>query len=148
MIKKQRNYLILACLFIISSVSAAIAVQPLSSSAPQSIVITAEELNKMMADGADFILIDARYEQMFKDGHIPGAISIPADKVNAESLAEHTEDMNRKLIFYCADTTCPASRIGAAKAIGAGYKYVYEFPGGIAEWKEHKYSITKAQLKK
>ena len=104
--------------------------------------ITAEELNKMIEDKADFILIDARPEQMFKQEHITGAISLPADKVDAQTLAKLSDNMEKKLVFYCADTHCPASRIAAAKAFGAGYKYVYEYLGGIAQWKEVGYKTA------
>ena len=140
------NSLRLSCLLVIFSAIPAMATMPDHSSAPQSIVITADELNKMIQDNASFVLIDARYDELFTSGHIPGAINIPADQVNSGTLAEHAEDMNTKLIFYCSDTHCPASRIGAAKAIGAGYKYVYEFPGGYADWQTHGYDVTKAQL--
>jgi len=106
--------------------------------------ISAEEMHKMVEDKANFTIIDARYEKHYKLEHIPGAINIPADKVNAETLAAVAPDMNAKLAFYCTDVDCTASRIGAAKAIGAGYKYVYEFLGGIKEWKEHNFPVTTA----
>ena len=141
MILKSRYCLILAYLFLILSVSPALTAEKSPT------IISIYELHNMVEDGTDFVLIDARTEDLFKTGHIPGAISLPADKVNSESLAEHADDMNKKLVFYCADTSCPASRISAAKAIGAGYKYVYELPGGFAEWKNESYSVTKAQLK-
>jgi len=107
--------------------------------------ISAEEMHKMVGDKANFTIIDARYEKHYQAEHIPGSINIPADKVNSETLAEIAPDINAKLVFYCSDTECTASRIGAAKAIGAGYKYVYEFLGGIKEWKEHKFPVTSAK---
>ena len=137
----------LALLFLSLSVTSSPAAAS-TASAPTSTAISAEELYKMVKDGADIIMIDARTADKFREGHIPGAISMPADQVNAESLAEHAENMNKKFVFYCADTTCPASRIAAAKAIGAGYIYVYEFPGGYADWKSHGYDYTKPQLTK
>ena len=127
---------LILCLFIILPFAAN------AGSSPQTIDITADELHKMMEDGASLVLIDARYDKMYKEGHIPSAISLPADKVDSESLSKIAESMNSKLVFYCADTKCPASRIGAAKAIGAGYKYVYEFAGGYAEWKQHGYDVV------
>lgn len=145
---KLLSCLIIACLFLITSVNnsrSAVSHQP---STPLSTKIAADELYKMIQDGADIVLIDARREADFKEGHIPSAISLPADKVDAESLAQYADNMNKKLVFYCADTNCTASRIGAAKAIGAGYKYVYEFPGGYADWKKCGYDFTKPQLTK
>lgn len=105
-------------------------------------IISVDEMHKMVEDKANFTIIDTRYEKHFNDCHILGAINIPADKVNAQTLAQVAESVDSKLVFYCADTNCPASRIGAAKAIGAGYKYVYEFSGGIKEWEEHKHPVV------
>lgn len=145
MIKSITKNTLLACLFLLVSVSPSQAVVPNQNANASH--INASELKKMLDDGADLLLVDARNEELYKDGHIPGAVNIPADKVNSESLAVYAEDMNKKLVFYCSDTSNPSGRIGAAKAIGAGYKYVYELYGGYSEWKKNGYNVTKAQLK-
>ena len=107
--------------------------------------ISGEELHKMIEDNADFILIDARGTEEFKKEHIAGAINLPANKVDAETLEKLSDNMEKKLVFYCSSTKCTASRIASAKAFGAGYKYVYEYLGGLADWKEQKYKTVTAK---
>ncbi len=41
--------------------------------------VTAPEVKGMMDRGERFVLIDARDEVHFRNGHLPGAISIPAE---------------------------------------------------------------------
>lgn len=99
-------------------------------------VITAETLKKMMEDGAEFLLIDARRKKDYDDKHIAGAINLSAIDTNAKTLAEVAPEMDTKLVFYCQNAKCQASPIAASKALGAGYKYVYEFKNGLDEWVE------------
>lgn len=106
--------------------------------------ISTATLKKMIDDKAVFILIDARRQKDFDKEHIETAIALPATDVNAKTLAEVAPDVKTKLVFYCQNPKCQASPIAAAKAIGAGYTYVYEYSAGIDDWKEHEFPIVKA----
>lgn len=132
-------------LFIFASVLPFIAYSHNESHEPQ--VISAETINKMMHDDANLRLIDARREKDYWEEHIEGALSLPATEVNAQSLAEVVRNMETKLIFYCQNTKCQASRIAGSKAIGAGYRYVYEYSGGIEDWKDHDYPTKMLKVK-
>ena len=101
--------------------------------------ISAETLKKMHDDSAKFILIDARRAEDYAKEHIVKAINLPATDVNSKTLAEVAPEMTTKLVFYCQNLKCQASHIAASKALGAGYKYIYEFSAGIEGWKEHSY---------
>ena len=103
---------------------------------PKSAPITGENLKKMFDDGAEFLLIDARREKDYDKEHIPGAINLSAIDTNAMTLAKIAPDINTKLVFYCQNVKCQASPIAASKAIGAGYRYVYEYSKGIEGWKK------------
>jgi len=107
--------------------------------------ITAETLKKMHDDSAHFLLIDARRTEDFTKEHIEGAISLPATDVNSKTLDEIAPDNKTKLVFYCQNLKCQASHIAASKALGAGYKYIYEFNGGIEAWKEHGYATESSK---
>ena len=147
MAKIIRNYFALAALLFLLPAAPSLAIYPDILNIPHPTAITADELHKMINDGANFTLIDARPDKSFREGHIPGAISMPAEDVNAETLAIQADNMDKRLVFYCTGLNGSASHIGAAKAIGAGYKYVYEYSGGVTGWKEHGFNVTKAQLK-
>lgn len=67
-----------------------------------------------------------------KYGVIPGAKLLTS--VNFKT-AELPTDKEGKLIFYCANTRCGASKMAAKKAIKEGYSDVAILPVGIAGWK-------------
>ena len=89
----------------------------------------------------ELVLIDARDEKSFKEGHIESAINMRPDAVNKESLAKLAKSMDAKLVFYCANVECPASSKAANKAAELGYKNIYKFTGGIAAWKTSGYEV-------
>ncbi|MBI4685524.1 MAG: rhodanese-like domain-containing protein [Nitrospirae bacterium] len=62
--------------------------------------LTANELKKMLDSKAKIVIVDAREEVEYREGHIPTAINIPPEKVN---VIETFLPKNKKLpiIFYC-----------------------------------------------
>jgi rhodanese-related sulfurtransferase len=107
--------------------------------------ITAETLKKMIDDKASFVLIDARRDKDYNEEHIISAINVSATDISSKTLAEVAPEVTTKLVFYCQNTKCQASHIAASKALGAGYKYLYEFSGGIEDWKKHGYPTVIAK---
>jgi rhodanese-related sulfurtransferase len=78
--------------------------------------VSARQLKEMMDRREDFVLVDARDEVWFRRGHIPGAISIPAEDAPLERVdlrrpkrLLHPErlpaDRGRLLVFYCGGPT-------------------------------------------
>jgi len=61
--------------------------------------ITVAEFKKLF-DARDVVVIDVRSEETFKAGHIPGALSIPADQVAAR--AGQLKSEKRLIVTYCA----------------------------------------------
>lgn len=78
--------------------------------------ISARELKALVDRGDDLVLVDARDAVHYERGHIPGAISIPAEDrplrevdlrrpkrlLHPERLPAHRD---RLLVFYCGGTT-------------------------------------------
>ena len=91
-------------------------------------------LEKPPAEGG-YLLIDARSENSFSDGHLPGAINIPWQGMK-ERLGELPKDMNIRLVFYCDGTSCKLSGKAAALAVEKGYKNVAVFNAGVPGWSE------------
>lgn len=62
--------------------------------------LTADEVKKMIDSRTKMIIVDAREEVEYREGHIPTAINIPPEKVN---VIETFLPKNKKLliIFYC-----------------------------------------------
>ena len=62
--------------------------------------ITADELKNMLDKKTKLVLVDARPQQEFSQGHIPSSINIPPDKVGSINT---WLPKNKKIIavFYC-----------------------------------------------
>jgi rhodanese-related sulfurtransferase len=63
-------------------------------------VINAEQVQAWMASGKEVLLIDVRSSEEYRAGHIPGAVSIPAERISAER-ARLPRSRGTSLIFYC-----------------------------------------------
>lgn len=79
-------------------------------------------------------IIDANGIDMYKDGHIPGAVSYAKDGTKLAAILP--ADKNAEIVAYCGGPMCTAWE-DAAKAVKAlGYNNVKHFKGGIKGWKE------------
>jgi rhodanese-related sulfurtransferase len=58
------------------------------------------ELDRLVAAGAQ--LVETLPEQEYREGHIPGAISIPLKQLTAERAA--LLDRSRPVVVYCWDS--------------------------------------------
>ncbi len=78
--------------------------------------ISARELHAMLAHGEPLTLVDARDEVHYRRGHLPGAITIPAEDaplrfvdIRRPKRLFHPErlpaDRSRLLVFYCGGPT-------------------------------------------
>ena len=92
--------------------------------------INAEKAKEMMENLDEFVLLDARSEEEFSEGHIPGAIVIPHEEVSERAEAEIPEK-DVPVFVYCRSGR--RSKIAAEELVSLGYSEVYEF-GGIIDW--------------
>ncbi|MBI5025253.1 MAG: rhodanese-like domain-containing protein [Nitrospirae bacterium] len=66
-------------------------------------VINAEELKTMIDKKKKVVIVDARTETEYREGHIPGAINIAPEK-HKEIEQYLPKNKKRALIFYCRGT--------------------------------------------
>lgn len=92
--------------------------------------INAEKAKEMMENLEEFVLLDARSEEEFSEGHIPGAIVIPHDEIS-ERAEEEIPNKDIPVFVYCRSGR--RSKIAAEALVSLGYSEVYEF-GGIIDW--------------
>jgi len=92
--------------------------------------ISAEAAYKMMLELKDYILLDVRTENEYKEKRIPGAILIPDYEVKKRAEKE-LPDKNKVILLYCRSGRRSAS--AARDLVGLGYANVYDF-GGIISW--------------
>jgi len=93
-----------------------------------------------LRNGCDeIVVVDARNEAAYRDGHVPGAISFPHRTMNADSTKQL--DRNKTYVTYCDGIGCNASTKGAYKLASLGFK-VKEMLGGLDFWQRDGNPIT------
>ena len=93
--------------------------------------ISGEEAKKIMDSETSYIIIDARTQEEFDEGHIENAILIPEYEISERAEKELT-DKNQLILVYCRSGR--RSKIAAQALVELGYTNVKEF-GGIIDWK-------------
>jgi len=94
--------------------------------------ITLEELLEMKTNKTKFRLIDVLPDELYKDGHIPGAIHIPVNQLIALA-SEHLKKTDI-VVVYCGSYACTASTQAATILMKLGYKRVLDFKAGKKAW--------------
>ena len=98
--------------------------------------ISGAEAKALMDSESGYIIIDARTQEEYDEGHIPGAILIPEYEIADRAEAE-LPDKDQLILVYCRSGR--RSKIAAEELVKLGYTNVKEF-GGIIDWQ---YEITK-----
>jgi rhodanese-related sulfurtransferase len=98
--------------------------------------ISGEQAKALMESETGYVIIDARTQSEYDEGHIPGAILIPEYEI-AERAEKELPDKNQLILVYCRSGR--RSKIAAAELVKLGYTNVKEF-GGIIDWE---YEIVK-----
>lgn len=89
------------------------------------------------------IFIDARPTAEYVELHIPGAINLPAERLEQEEpkgLAETPK--GQRIVVYCSQVNCEASLKVAQKLRSLGYTGVVVFLGGFRAWDEAGYPVS------
>jgi len=92
--------------------------------------ITAKEAKTIMDTEQDYIIIDARTEEEFAEGHIEDAILIPEYEIKDRAEKE-LPDKDALILVYCRSGR--RSKIASEELVNLGYTNVKEF-GGIIDW--------------
>ena len=95
--------------------------------------IDAVQLEEMLAGAEPIRLINVLKRESFERLHIPGSESIPRREL--PERAPQQLGREEAIVVYCADENCEASPKAAATLDRMGYERVYDFAGGIAEWR-------------
>ncbi len=94
-----------------------------------------DEVQQLMTAGG--LLLDARSPELFAEGHIKGAISLPMvdiEEVLADFIARI--DRDQVVMTYCSGFGCPDSFDLGMRLIEEGFSDVRVFEGGYPEWRD------------
>ena len=92
--------------------------------------ISGAEAKALMDSESGYIILDARDQHEYDEGHIPGAILIPYDEI-ADRAEKEFPDKNQLILVYCRSGR--RSKIAAEELVKLGYTNIKEF-GGIIDW--------------
>jgi rhodanese-related sulfurtransferase len=95
--------------------------------------ISLDELRQRIAANPDLVLAEALGEPYYRHSHLPGAINLPHDEVDALA-PDLLPDKDAEIVVYCADGPCPNSGIAASRLVELGYTDVADYHEGKAEW--------------
>jgi rhodanese-related sulfurtransferase len=96
--------------------------------------IDREDLQQRLERDDDLVLVDALGPISYGAAHLPGAINIPPDRVDA--LAERRiPDLDAPVVVYCANPSCESSVEVAQRLVELGYRNVLHYAAGKEDWK-------------
>ena len=99
--------------------------------------ISVEEVYEIISSNQDYIILDVRAPDEFKEGHIEGAILIPVLELD-NRLGELPKD--KPIITYCKIGI--RSRNAANILVKNGFTQIYDM-GGILDWIDKGYPVIK-----
>ena len=87
----------------------------------------------------DFVLLDVRSPDLFKAGHITGALNLPHGKITAHKMAEWPQDT--VFVVHCAGPHCNGADKAALRLARLG-RPVKLMIGGITGWQDEGFPLV------
>lgn len=106
-----------------------------ASSLPRGVLSFTKAQVKEAVEKKSHGILDVRPEKYFKEGHLPGALSLPYD-VLPQRLEGLNLNANGHYILYCDGGDCHASLAAARLMASIGYAHLAIYPGGWQDWQE------------
>lgn len=86
----------------------------------------------------DFVLLDVRGEELYRNGHLPAAINLPHSRINEETLAAYAADT--LFVVYCAGPHCNGADKAAVR-LARLKRPVKKMIGGVTGWLDEGFSL-------
>lgn len=95
-------------------------------------LITRDELRAEIEAGT-VTVVDALPERYWVQQHLPGALNLVADDVDAKADAL-LPDKGATIVTYCSNRSCCNSQAVASRLEQLGYRNVRKYRDGIQDW--------------
>lgn len=110
--------------------------------------LTSEELHRILRVGtpstehaeAGFVLVSVRSKREFERERIPGSIHVPRRRLRE---LERRYDPGKKIVVYSASASCPRSTEAAQELTRRGFRYVFDYRGGMRAWKRAGHAVER-----
>ena len=90
--------------------------------------------------GDKFLLVDVREESEFAKDHLPGAIHLGKGIIERD-IEARVPELNSEMILYCGGGF--RSALAADNLQKMGYTNVISMDGGIRDWREKGFPLTR-----
>ena len=87
----------------------------------------------LTSSAPDFVLLDVRGPEHFRNGHIAGAVNLPHARINERNLAGYPAET--VFVVYCDGPHCNGADRAAVRLARLGRK-VKKMIGGVTGWRE------------
>ncbi|HTA23127.1 MAG TPA: rhodanese-like domain-containing protein [Terriglobales bacterium] len=101
---------------------------------------TVDQVKAKLDRGEKFLLIDVREDNEYAKDHLPTAIHLGKGVIERD-VEERVPDLNTPMILYCGGGF--RSALAADNLQKMGYTQVISMDGGIREWREKGFPLTK-----
>lgn len=101
---------------------------------------TVDQVKDKIDSGEEFFLVDVREESEFGKDHLPGAVHLGKGIIERD-IEARIPDLDAPLILYCGGGF--RSALAADNLQKMGYTNVLSMDGGIREWREKHYPLTR-----
>lgn len=112
---------------------------------PGATLVSAEYLKNLELEIPGLVIIDNRNQFERDKGFIPGSVSMTEEEIKPETMRVLVKSRETPVAFYCDDAQCMSSVYAARLAVKEGYKKVYWFRGGLAEWRQYGFDLVGSQ---
>jgi rhodanese-related sulfurtransferase len=102
--------------------------------------VTIDDVKAKLDRGEKFLLIDVREESEYAADHLPGAIHLGKGIIERD-VENRVPDQNTPLVLYCGGGF--RSALAADNLQKMGYTQVLSMDGGIRDWREKGFTLTK-----
>jgi rhodanese-related sulfurtransferase len=99
-----------------------------------------DEVKARMDRGDKFLLVDVREESEFAKDHLPGSIHLGKGIIERD-IEARVPQLDSEMILYCGGGF--RSALAADNLQKMGYTNVISMDGGIREWREKGYPLTR-----
>jgi rhodanese-related sulfurtransferase len=99
------------------------------------LVIGVQELDRLLRDDNPPRVIDTRTRQRFAAGHLPAAVSIPADATDRMTQLL-SENADRPIVVYSEGLRCPLALAALRKILATGHDQVRVLLEGVRGWQD------------
>ena len=102
--------------------------------------IAREQIKEKLDTKEPVTIIEALPQRYFDAEHLPGALNIPHDEIQARAQ-DMLPDKDAFIVVYCASTDCRNSKIATDTLQQLGYSNAFEYVEGKQHWLEANYPV-------